>query len=204
MADVPNGPFDTFTNDDVAALIAEYPLASICPVGNDLESSALLPLIGEYDDDGRLVSLIGHVPHNTALNAHLNRDLQATIVFHGPNGYVSPEHAKRRDWAPTWNFVQLRIATTIAVDEALTTASLDVLIAAMERNRPAPWNTAELGPRYTAMAQHIVGFRAKVIGMRGRFKLGQDEHPATLKAILASHPDAALVKWMRRCNPGRC
>lgn len=197
------GPFECYSDDDVAALIADYPLAWVCPAkGNPIDAS-VLPLIGEYDGAGRLVSLIGHVPRSAPLFAALQDSSAVAILFRGPDGYVSPEHAGLRNWGPTWNFAQLRIAATLILDDALTTESLDVLTEAMERGRTAPWHATELGERYDGMARQIIGFRATVDDILGRFKLGQDERPETLHNILARHPDAQLVKWMQRFNPGR-
>lgn len=196
--------FERFAAADAAALIAEYPLAWICPAGGGPGDAALLPLVGEFGADGTLRALIGHVPKAAPLHARLTHDPHALILFNGPNGYVSPEHAGRRDWAPTWNFAQLRIAATLTLDDALTPMSLDVLIAAQEHDRAHPWGVAEMGERYDRLLPRITGFRAHVDRLDGRFKLGQDENDEALHAILARHPDAALVRWMRRFNAGRC
>lgn len=196
-------PFERYTDDDIAALIAEYPLAWVLPVTGNPLSAAVLPLIGEYDASGKLVSLLGHVPRGFPLCRALQEDGRATILFKGPDGYVSPEHAGLRNWGPTWNFAQLRIAATVVIDDVWTEESLDVLTDAMERDRPAPWQPRELGERYDGMARQIVGFRAMVSDVQGRFKLGQDERPEVLQTILSRHPDPQLVKWMRRCNAGR-
>ena len=196
--------FEQYDTEDVAALIRDYPLAWVLPADANAADASLLPLVGEYDAAGQLVSIIGHVPRANTLTAALRADSRATILFSGPNGYVSPEHAGRRDWGPTWNFAQVRVAARITLDAVLTDESLDVLIDALERNRAEPWTSAELGARYTGMAQAIIGFRATVLAVHGRFKLGQDERPETLQSILERHPDEALKSWMRRLSSGRC
>jgi transcriptional regulator len=53
------------------------------------------------------------------------------------------------------------------------------------------------------MLEAIVGFRAQVTRVAGKFKLGQDERPETLRSIVARHPDPVLVRWMRRFNEER-
>jgi transcriptional regulator len=52
------------------------------------------------------------------------------------------------------------------------------------------------------MLPHIIGFRARVTALSARFKLGQDETPETLDAILEALPEPAMIDWMRRFNPG--
>jgi transcriptional regulator len=128
---------------------------------------------------------------------------RAAILFKGPDAYVSPEHAGRRNWGPTWNYAQLKIGAEIMFDPAFTETSLQVLLEAVETGRPQPWNADALGARYETMLAQIIGFRARVTSLSGRFKLGQDEAPETLQSILGSLPDAATTAWMRRFNPGR-
>lgn len=195
--------FERFDDADVRTLIEGYPLAWVCGGGAGALEASLLPLIGVYDDAGRLIELIGHLMRSNPLHHALRDDPRATILFGGPDAYVSPEHAGRRDWAPTWNYAQVKVSAEIAFDEALTEYSLKVLIDAMEAGRAAPWSVAELGPRYGGMLTRIIGFRARVTGLSGKFKLGQDEDGATLHAILGALPDADSVAWMKRFNRGR-
>lgn len=195
--------FERFDHADVRALIEAYPLAWVCGGSGSAIEASLLPLIGVYDEAGRVTELIGHLMRANPLHAALTRDPAATLLFSGPDAYVSPEHAGKRDWAPTWNYAQLRIGAEIMFSEAETEHSLKVLIDAMEAGRPQPWDSAELGPRYRHMLDRIIGFRARVIDLSGKFKLGQDEQPDTLHAILDTLPDAAMIGWMRRFNDGR-
>src|SRR3546814_5616327 len=45
---------------------------------------------------------------------------------------------------------------------------------------PIRWQPSELGPRYPTMVKRIVGCRARVTGLPGKFKLGQNERPEVL------------------------
>ena len=190
--------FETYRDADVRDLIAEYPLAWVCAAGSGMAAASLLPLLGEYGPDGRLTHLLGHMARRNTLFAGLTSAPRSLILFQGPQAYISPEHAGRRDWAPTWNYAQLRIEAEVEFLPDETAMSVDVLSAAMERGRPDPWQVSEIGPRYDGMLRAIVAFRARVTAVHGRFKLGQDEARPTFERIAASHEDAALVRWMRR------
>ncbi len=196
-----NEAFAASGPQDIRFLVERHPLAWMqsCTDAGSVQSS-LLPLVGEYDGQGRLVALIGHLARHNPLHDALRGDARANILFTGPQGYVSPEHAGLRDWAPTWNYVQMRIAADLQFDDALTGPALDMLIGDMERVRPVPWRKEELGARYHRLAGAIVGFRAEVRSCAAIFKLGQDERPEVLSHILSTHPDAVLVEWMRRFN----
>jgi transcriptional regulator len=195
--------FERFDAGDVRALIDGFPLAWVCGGAAGAMEASLLPLIGVYDDAGKLTELIGHLMRSNPLYRALSDEPAATIMFTGPGAYISPEHAGRRDWAPTWNYAQVKIGASVAFDAALTEYSLKVLIDAMEAGRVRPWGVEEIAGRYHGMLGRIIGFRARVTSLTGKFKLGQDESPETLHAILETLPDADMTEWMRRFNKGR-
>ncbi len=201
--DPSGGLFERFGGADVRDLISEYPLAWILPRDGEVREASLLPLLGEFDAQGRLTDIVGHMGRRNPLFAALSNDPRAVVLFRGPESYVSPEHAGKRDWAPTWNYAQLRIEAEVEFMPEETGAAVARLVEAMEAPRAAPWRSEELGDRYAQMERAIIGFRARVTRLTGRFKLGQDETPETLKTIIANLPDAAMARWMRRFNAER-
>lgn len=192
-ADGATSPFEQYDDHDVRDLIAAYPLAWVTAEAGP--EASLLPLLGEYDAGGRLVALLGHMGRRNPLHRRLLDDDRARVLVNGPSGYVSPDHAERRNWGPTWNYAQLVAQVRVRFVPGENDAALAALVSAMEGGR---WDASELGPRYAGMAQAIIAFRAEVTSLDGRFKLGQDEPRPVFDAIVRHHPDAALVAWMRR------
>lgn len=190
--------FGQYSADDVRALIEGYPLAWVCGGAASALEASQLPLVARFGPDGDLIELIGHLARSNPLYRSLMADGRATILFNGPNSYVSPENAGIRDWAPTWNYAQLKVTADIRFDEGFTETSLQILIKAMEAGRSDPWVVSALGPRYRTMLNHIIGFRCLVTDMSGTFKLGQDEGEAAFDAIVATLADDKLTAWMRR------
>lgn len=188
--------------EDVRALIEQYPLAWVCST-RGFPEAAQLPMIAEYGPAGELVALIGHMARANPLHGALMAHGETLVLFSGPAAYISPEHAGKRDWAPTWNYAQLRVRGDVLIDEALTDMSLAILTAAMEQGRAEPWTAGEIAHRYAAMTRAIIGFRIDVTALEARFKLAQDEDDATFARILDRHPDGDMVAWMRRLNAGR-
>jgi len=198
-----DAPFDRYGAADVADLIREYPLAWVVARAGGAVGASLLPLLVETGADGAVVTLVGHMARRNPLFAALTADPGALILFTGPNGYVSPNTVGDRNWGPTWNYAQVRVEAEVTFVPEENDAALAALTAAMERGQPAPWQVAEIGDRYDGMAAAIIAFRARVTRLEARFKLGQDERPAVLAAILAGQGDADLVRWMRRMNAER-
>lgn len=185
--------FLRFDDADVRDLVAEYPLAWVA--ARNTADASLLPLLGEYDGQGRLIRLLGHMGRRNPLYLSLSEAPAATVLINGPHGYISPDQAGRRNWGPTWNYAQLVIAAEVVFEPDETDHALAALVHAMEGDR---WTSAELGARYGGMAGAIVAFRAHVTEVQGRFKLGQDEDAEVFEAIAGSHSDAGLVRWMKR------
>ena len=91
-------------------------------------------------------------------------------------------------------------------DEQVVTRHLQALARVHEAGRAHAWSPLEMGPRFSQLAQHVVAFRAEVLALDERYKLGQDERDDVLADILAGLDAAgalALGAWMRRFNPGR-
>ena len=190
-------------NADIAALIADYPLAWVLPRCADAGQPHLLPLLARTDTEGRVTTLIGHMGRRNPLVAAFEQSPDALILFTGPQGYVSNGHVSNPRWAPTWNYGQVRIEARITLEPAGGDAALLDLVETMDAGEKTGWRPADAGPRYRAMEQAIIAFRADVTRIEPRFKLGQDENIGTLREILDRHPDPTLVRWMRRINRKR-
>lgn len=190
------GAYSECSPADIRALIDQYPLAWVYAVEHG--EASLLPLIGAYDEDGRLIELIGHFARSNPLWAAFEANPAATILLIGPQGYLSPSQAGRRNWGPTWNYAQLHIEAEISVEEDLTPEAVDRLVDHVERDRPEPWTPAELGERYGLLMPMIVGFRARIKTLKPTFKLGQTEDDPTFRALMSNLPAGDLKAWMNR------
>jgi transcriptional regulator len=202
-ADAWRSPFEPQSHGDVVDLIREYPLAWVCPLRAGSLHATLLPLLAETDGEGRVVSLLGHMARRNPLCASLQSDPAALVLFTGPQAYVSPACVSDPNWGPTWNYAQVRIEAGIRFEPDGGDHALAELVRAMEEREPTGWTPAKLGARYRSMERAIIAFRATVASCESRFKLGQDEKLERLREILERHPDAQLVRWMRRLNRAR-
>jgi len=196
-------PFSTWTDRDVADLIAAYPLAWVVSSGPIGFHATPLPLLADFDGEGRLVSLIGHMARSNPQVEALERDVNALLLFMGPHGYVSPSWMSDRTQAPTWNYAVLRINVQIRFGGVTVDEALDRLSRAMEVDQPKPWSPVEMGERYGRLSGGVVAFRAVVTRLDGRFKLGQDECDDVHAEIMAGLGPGKLADWVGRFNPDR-
>jgi transcriptional regulator len=185
-----NGLFEPRDAADIRQLIADHPLAWL--ISGDFHASPL-PLIAETDDSGAVIALFGHCALRNALVADFRANPRGLILFNGPAGYVPTTLLSKPDWAPTWNYAVLRFIVEVEFVGDETRDAIEQLVAKME---DGAWSTASLGPRYDAMLDQIIAFRAHVRSAEHSFKLGQDESPRVFAEIVAGHSDRTLAKWM--------
>ncbi|MGH8122254.1 MAG: FMN-binding negative transcriptional regulator [Rudaea sp.] len=197
--------FSPRNDDDVAQLIAQHPLAWVVSPGG---SATPLPLRVEHSDNGRVLSLTGHFARANPQVAHLQADPRARLLFMGPHGYVSPSWFADRTQAPTWNYACANLDVRIEfLDNAQDLERIvRDLVDAMEAGRPQRWSVDDMHARYAQLSQRIIAFRAQVLDIQAKFKLGQDERDDVYPEIirgLAQGGNSALIALMQTFNAQR-
>lgn len=192
----PRGPAD------LLRLVEAFPLAWIVSHGPAGFGTAVMPLLPEPGEDGAIAALFGHIPLGHPQVPLLRETPRALILFQGPNAYVSPALVSRPGWAPTWNFTVAAFTVDVEFVPAETDEALRRLVARMEADRPDPWTSARMGPRYAELAARVVAFRAHVRAVEARFKHGQDEDPLVFDEIVRGLADRALAAWMEQSVHG--
>ncbi|WP_149196334.1 FMN-binding negative transcriptional regulator [Luteimonas suaedae] len=185
------------SDEDVLALVNAYPLAWVVPLEADAAATPL-PLLAECSDDGRIVSLFGHLARGNPLVAGLQAAPRALLLFQGPQGYVAPRLVSNPTWGPTWNYAVARFHVRIEFVPDETDDALERLARHLEAGRADPWTVDRMGARYAPLRERIIAFRAHVERTHATFKLGQDEAPGTFDEIVGGHPDPELREWMLR------
>ena len=194
---------------DLTDLAAGHALAWICSAGPDGLMATPLPLRLLHAADGRLCAVEGHFALANPQVAALRANPQALVLWLGVQGYVSPSWMADRTQAPSWNYAsaQCRVAVRFEDDtEHATLRHLRALAAEHEAGRDRAWSIDEMGPRLPQLAQRVLSFRAEVLALHERYKLGQDERDDVFADILGgldAGGQAPLAAWMRRFNPGR-
>ncbi len=196
-------PFRALRPGDLIELVRQHPLAWIVSGAAGALNATPLPVQLVCDADGRPVKILGHFARRNAHLGALASDARATVLLIGPHGYISPSWFADRTQAPTWNYASAVFDVDVSLLDTPADAHrlLDGLVDQVESDRPGRWNSREMGERYDRLAANVVGFEAKVVGMRSRFKLGQDERDDVFADILRGLDlvdEPALAGWMRR------
>ncbi len=193
--------FQPRSDQDVLRLLREQPFGWLISGHGETFRATGLPFRPKLGPAGTLVGLWGHIARSNAQTEALRRDPRAAILILGANGYISPSWMADRTQAPTWNYVSVQFLTNIAFieDDAGLEWVLRDLIGEVEAGRPNAWSMDDMGARYARLAQRIVAFEAKIVEMRPKFKLGQDERRDVFADIMrgleATDADG-LRAWM--------
>lgn len=193
--------FTPRSDQDIHSLIRQQPFAWVISGMKDDVRATPLPIRPLFDSDGKLRQLLGHFARSNSQLETLRRDPRAMILFLGPNGYVSPSWMADRTQAPTWNYAsaQFLVEMELVDDPAGVEFLLRDLVAAMEKDRPAAWSIEDMGERYKSLSRGVVGFRARILEVRAKFKLGQDERDDVFADIMAGLKATGAVDlrdWM--------
>lgn len=186
--------------DDAIAwqIIREHPLGLLLLPDGSLSP---LPMLG----DESAKTLRGHLARANPASLVPN-GTEATVVFLGPHGYVSPTwYGTPAAHVPTWNYVLVQMKGTLRwLDTRETRAVLDDLCARFEA--PGGYSPALVDDAQMAeMLEEIVGFRIEVREVQPKLKLSQNRSPEDWERVWrqfaeAPSPGPELAAWMARAG----
>ena len=151
---------------------------------------------------------MGHFARANPQIEALEAQPEALAIFMGPHGYISPSWFTDRTQAPTWNFATVHMVVNVTIDRSAAAAreAVDRLTAHMEQGRPCAWSGLDMGARYDRLLPHVVAFRAEILRIEAKFKLGQNERADVLEEALRGvgrEACATLQTAMRCANADR-
>lgn len=187
--------FEDVSPAEIQRFAAENPLVWIVPAA-DPSMAILMPVLMEPDDHGLPFSILGHLPRLAPICSLLQTDPRATCLFLGPHAYISPAWISKQDWAPTWNFLSLKVSGCITLDDTLTQQSVRRLAEHMESQSGSDWAIDQVGARLQPLMSRIIGFRMEIETLTPRFKTGQDENETSRREIYAALEGHPLQAWI--------
>lgn len=191
---------------EIVKHLNEIRMGTIVSVFDGTFAATPLPWVAR-ELEGDRVELLGHFAASNPQVQQIAEQPAVFVTFLGPNAYVSPRGLPTPRSAPTWNFTAIHIAGEAELlDPQTTDCAVETLVATVERGRPEPWTSDEMGTRREQLMRQVVGVRVISRRIDAKYKLGQNESVADLRAILRQLSEAGhtrLVAMMHRANTSR-
>lgn len=192
--------FEQSRPEALRALLRDHPLGLL--VTQDREGALFannLPFILDTDPADGPGILRAHVARANPLWREARGDVDALVVFQGPQAYISPsfypsktEHGKV---VPTWDYVTVQARGRLrAVDDAdWLRAFVTRLTERHEAPRARPWAVGDAPPDYIAtMLRAIVGIEIVLSALTGKWKVGQNRSAADRAGVARGLEDAGI------------
>jgi len=171
-------------------VVKTFPFGMLVTAHNSDSFITHIPVI--YNEDtGRLVA---HIDAQNPQVATLTDGAKATVVFKGPDCYISPS-VYSTDQLPTWNYIIVHLSGIIhriTAPELIKKTMID-MTAFLEGSRPK-FILEKDNPKMDRMVNYIKAFEIEITQWEGKFKLSQDKNDT----------DYALAKTelIRQCKNG--
>ena len=150
-----------------------------------------LPFMLDPDPAGGPGILRAHVARANPLWHEARTDVDALVVFQGPQAYISPSmypsKAATGKVVPTWNYIMVQGRGRLrAVDDAhWLRAFVTRLTERHEAARPVPWAVADAPADYIeTMLRAIVGIEIELTSLVGKWKVTQNRGVADRDGVV--------------------
>lgn len=133
-----------------------------------------------------------HLAKTNGQNAPLVEGGEATLIFHGPHSYISPNWYENGRAVPTWNFAVVHATGKVKRrdDDAEFAQRLSQLVNQNEKRYAAgetKWKLADLPESYLkGMRQGIVAYELDIESVEAKFKLGQERIAGDRSGVLSA------------------
>ena len=173
-------------------LIRAHPLGMLVTLNTAGLQANAVPFILDPDPAGGPGILRAHVARANPLWRETRSDVEALVVFQGPQAYISPgwypskaEHGKV---VPTWNYVTVQARGTLrAIDDAdWLRAFVTRLTTRHEAVQARPWAVTDAPAEYIdTMLRAIVGIEIPLTALTGKWKVSQNRPAADRAGVVA-------------------
>ena len=195
------------TDDDaLLAFIAANPLGALVTASATGELVAThIPWV-IHRGRGRRGTLQGHIAranseHTASQAEAADRELQALVIFTGPDAYISPSwYASAREHGkvvPTWDYVAVHVVgkARFTTDPEFLARHLEQLVATHENGRPAPWTVRGAPADYIERQMRaIVGVEVAIDRIEGKWKMSQNRSAEDVAGVVENLRNARGAK----------
>lgn len=192
-------------------LIRERPLATVVTMSSQGLNANHIPL---HLSTGAAPfgTLRGHVARSNPMWSDLQTGIEALVIFHGPDAYISPSwYATKQESGkvvPTWNYAVVHAYGTLQVidDASWVRNQLEALTAHNEQNFTAPWAVSDAPRDFTEkLIAAVVGIEIVISRLSGKWKVSQNQPAQNQAGVIdglgkARLPDSASMAALIKAN----
>lgn len=175
--------------DYIRTFLDTYPFAMAITTAGGLQVTNVPTLLTPPESRDEWGTLHWHIARNNPQHVPLGEGAEATLIFHGPHSYISPNWYETPLSVPTWNFAAVHCTgrPVPITDENALSAMLERLTAANEAKYGGGerWRLDKLPESYLAgLRRAITGYEMKIERVEAKFKLGQERSAADRAGVL--------------------
>ncbi|RYH71069.1 MAG: FMN-binding negative transcriptional regulator [Alcaligenaceae bacterium] len=184
--------FDVQDLSRMHGLIRDHALGTLIVQAQGRINVDHLPFVLETRSDG-LGLLRTHAAKDNRFWATIPEAVDCTVVFTGPNAYISPSwYPSRRQHGrvqPSWYYSAVHAYGKLRLvhDPEALSASIRAMTDYFENDRCDAWRIDE-APRHfiEALVNHIVGLDIEITDLIGKWQVGQQRNQADRHGIVTA------------------
>jgi len=165
----------------ITHLLGTHPLGMLISTSKGLPFISHLPFvyIAETATHGKLIA---HIARNNPQYQHLLSGSPVTVVFNGPDAYISPALYSSAG-VPTWNYASVHIQGTPSIVNN-TNELESILKQSTEAFENNSWSFGIAEDKRDALFDMIAGFEISISNIEAKFKLSQNRPEDDQKNII--------------------
>lgn len=187
-------------------LMRSYPFGTLVTMNFDGPEASHLPFVLDIAPPP-YGTLRGHIARANPQWSNLSPDVEALVIFQGPQAYISPSwYATKQETGkvvPTWNYAVVHAYGKLRImhDQRWLLDHVEQLTNQQESGRKKSWKVSDAPVDFTNKLLHaIVGIELEVSRLIGKWKLGQNRPLADQTGVmkgLSADGDAFALSMLR-------
>jgi transcriptional regulator len=158
--------------EKMISLIEHFPLGMLVSANASKPYCTHIPFIYNKEKD----VLVAHIDKANPQLSTLTNDAEVTIVFKGPDTYISPSVYTTKQ-LPTWNYIIVHITGTIQLINDAERAKETMIAMTEFLEGPEPgFILKKENEAMDRFVNYIQAFEIQITNLEGKFKLSQDKN----------------------------
>jgi len=192
------------------ALIRAHPLGALVTLEEGRLVANHIPFALDAGA-GSLGTLRGHVARANGQWRDFSRDVEALVIFQGPQSYITPSwYATKQETGkvvPTWNYAVVHAygALRVIEDEKWLRDQIECVTVSQESVRAEPWAVSDAPAGFVeGLMRAIVGIEIEITRIEGKWKVSQNRPAADRRCVadgLRTQESSAMAELVEVFGP---